>query len=148
MIHQAEDVYLPSGKVTGTRVAVGLGYNSLWERDRKNYEKWAAKFDREAEALVEALRAHGAQVIAWITLREPYESALVTQKQRDQFAKYGWYFWYVNERIRLLAERHPDVVIADWAAVSHEAGPTSDLIHLNRTGKLLMTEVLRSTLNP
>ena len=29
-------------------LVVGLGYNSLWERDRRRYSMWAARFDREA----------------------------------------------------------------------------------------------------
>jgi hypothetical protein len=29
---------------------MGLGHNSLWERDRANYDKWARKFDGEADA--------------------------------------------------------------------------------------------------
>ena len=52
MLHQVEDVFLPSGKQVGSLVAVGLGYNSLWERDRHRYDKWAARFDEQADEVI------------------------------------------------------------------------------------------------
>ena len=52
-------------------VVIGLGYNSLWERNRRNYDRWAARFDDEAGRLVATLKRLGAQQIVWVTLREP-----------------------------------------------------------------------------
>jgi hypothetical protein len=142
MLHQVEDTFLPRGKKVGSLVAVGLGYNSLWERDRYRYDKWAEKFDREADEVIRDLVAHGALKIAWVTLREPSPDAIETDHQRSQMERWGWYLPYVNERIRLLADRHPQVVVADWAAASPDAGYTYDLIHLNPAGARLMTNVI------
>ena len=51
MINQAVPLYLPPGRRVGPVVVVGLGYNSLWQPDRANFNAWAAQFDREADAL-------------------------------------------------------------------------------------------------
>ena len=48
----------------------------------------------------------------------------------------------MNERIRALAERHPELTIADWQAVSNQPELTKDLIHLNPSGVTLMTETV------
>ncbi|MEA3511553.1 MAG: S-layer homology domain-containing protein [Actinomycetota bacterium] len=142
MLHQVEDVFLPRNKTVGSLVAVGLGYNSLWERDRYRYDMWAERFDEQADEVIRDLVAHGALQIAWVTLREPSLEALQTEHQQDQMQRWGWYLPYVNERIRLLPARHPQVVVADWAAVSTGPGLTYDLIHLNPDGARLMTEVI------
>jgi hypothetical protein len=61
-----------------------------------------------------------------------------------QFRAYVWYFPYVNERLRLLPQRHPDVVLADWAAVSNQKGLTYDAMHLTKSGTRLMIDTIRS----
>jgi hypothetical protein len=142
MLHQVEDTFLPRGKKVGSLVAVGLGYNSLWERDRYRYEKWSERFDEQADEVIRDLVAHGALKIAWVTLREPSPEAIQTDHQRSQMERWGWYLPYVNERIRLLPDRWPQVVVADWATASSGPGWTYDLIHLNRPGAQLMTDVI------
>ena len=49
MIHNANKDLLAAGTPVGETVICGLGHNSLWERDRANYDKWATKFDGEAD---------------------------------------------------------------------------------------------------
>lgn len=58
-------------------------------------------------------------------------------------------FPYVNERIRALATRHPELAVADWQAVSNVPNLTKDLIHLNAAGVTLMTDrITRAVLGP
>ena len=77
-----------------------------------------------------------------MTLREPSPEAIITAQQREQNSRYGFYLWYVNERLRILAEENDDVVLADWAGVSSGPGNTYDLIHLNPTGARLMVKTI------
>ena len=129
MVKQAVPQYLPPGKRVGTVVVIGLGYNSLWQKDRANFNAWAAQFDREADSLIAELRRRGAKKIVWVTLREP-SPQVVTNAGRWQYDHYAWFFPYVNERLHALAQRQPDIALADWAAVSDHTGLTYDLIHL------------------
>ena len=43
----------------------------------------------------------------------------------------------------LLVARHPDVVLADWAAVSNASGLTYDAMHLTSEGIRLMIDTIR-----
>ncbi len=79
--------------------------------------------------------------MVWLTLRAP-TAELVTDAGRDQYERYAWFFPYVNERIRALASRHPELAIADWQAVSNVPDITKDLIHLNPAGVALMTDTI------
>jgi hypothetical protein len=145
MLHQIEDVFLPYGRAVNSYVVLAVGYNSLWEKDRLNYDtKWAPRFDRQAEELLDLVRSRGAREIAWVTLREASPEAIITSQQIDQNRRWGWYLYYVNERLRLLDAAYDDLVLADWAAVSAGPGNTYDLIHLNRTGALLMVDTIAS----
>ncbi len=56
--------------------------------------------------------------------------------------QYSWYFPYVNERLRALVPRHPEVTLADWSSASQHNGLTYDSIHLNPAGARLMTSVI------
>ncbi len=136
-------------RLAGTRIAplaiVGVGYNSLWERDRKNYRHWAEEFDRNTTRLVGTLRRQGAEQIVWVTLRNSRRS-VVPSSARWQFDKYSWYFPYVNERLRLLDKRNADVVLADWASVSNRPGITYDAIHLDPDGQALMARTIRRSI--
>ena len=129
-----------------TRIAplaiVGVGYNSLWERNRRNYANWAREFDRNAARLVRTLRRQGAEQVVWITLRDARRS-VIPSSSLWQFDKYSWYFPYVNERLRLLDERSPQVVLADWAEVSNKRGLTYDAMHLDPDGQALMARTIR-----
>jgi len=142
MIHQATDDLL-SNRTVGSVVVVALGYNSLWEKDRARYDAWAEKFDGEADALIADLQERGAQRVVWVTLRE-LTPELVAPGDEGQYAQYAWYFPYVNERIRLLPDRHPRVVVADWAEAGGRPGLTYDIIHLNPDGADLMSDVITS----
>lgn len=133
-------------RVGAARIAplaiVGVGYNSLWERSRKNYRHWAQEFDRSVTTLIRTLRRQGAQQIVWVTLRTPRRS-VVPPSARWQYDKYSWYFPYVNERLRLLDARNPHIVLADWAKVSNRPGLTYDAIHLDPDGQALMARTIR-----
>jgi peptidoglycan/LPS O-acetylase OafA/YrhL len=142
MIHQANDE-LPAPQLPiGDTVIVGLGHNSLWERDRVNYDAWAERFDDEVDELVATLERLGADRIIWITLREPSQS-VIPPAGMAQYQAYVWYFPYVNERLRALSARNPEVILADWAAVSNQSGLTYDAFHLTARGIDLMIAVIR-----
>ena len=147
MVKQAVPEFL-NARAVGSVVVVALGYNSLFEKERKDFARWSGLWDRGAEQLVRDLRACGAKKLVWVTLRDPSPD-LVTDAGRDQFNKYAWFFPYVNERIRALATREPGLALADWQAVSNVPGITKDLIHLNPSGVALMTAtVTRAVLGP
>ncbi|MEP7050515.1 MAG: acyltransferase family protein [Pseudomonadota bacterium] len=147
MVKQVVPEFL-NARAVGSVVVVGLAYNSLFEKDRKNYERWSGIWDRNAERLISDLKACGAKKIVWVTLRDPSPD-VVTDAGRDQYERYAWFFPYANERIRALAARHPELALADWQAVSNVAGITKDLIHLNPSGVALMTETIaRAVLGP
>lgn len=141
MVKQAVPKYLPPGRSVGSVVVIGLGYNSLWERNRKNFGDWAGQFDREANELVADLRARGAKKIVWVTVREPSHT-VVNADGEWQYEHYAWFFPYVNERLHALVHRQPDIALADWAAVSNTTGVTYDLIHLNPRGALVMAHAI------
>jgi hypothetical protein len=132
-------------RAQGRRVAplavVGIGYNSLWERDRRNYSKWAARFDRDASVLVRTLRSLGARQIVWLTLRE-LRPGLVPPGGHDQFARYAWYFPYVNNRLRRLDRRRRDVALARWHRAADRPGLTYDAIHTNTAGSRVMARTI------
>jgi peptidoglycan/LPS O-acetylase OafA/YrhL len=140
MVKQVVPEFL-NARGVGSVVVVALAYNSLFERDRKNYEHWSGIWDRGAERLLSDLKACGAKKVVWITLREPLPE-LVTDAGRDQWERYAWFFPYVNERILALAERHPELTLADWRAVANQPDLTKDLIHLSPSGVSLMTETV------
>jgi hypothetical protein len=140
MLHQIEDVYFKYGERVEPTVVLAIGYNSIWKRDRENFDLYAAKFDREAEAVLELIRAKGAREIVWVTLREPSPEAIITPQQIDQNYRFGFYLPYVNERLELLATKYEDLVLTDWAEVASTPGWTYDLIHLNPAGAQLMVE--------
>jgi peptidoglycan/LPS O-acetylase OafA/YrhL len=140
MVKQVVHEFLEERSV-GAIVVVGLAYNSLFEKERLHYERWAAIWDKEADRLIQTLKACGAKRIIWITVREP-SPELVTDAGKHQFEQYAWFFPYVNERIRLLPTRHAHVVLADWRSVANVPEITTDLIHLNPAGAKLMSETI------
>jgi hypothetical protein len=129
----------------GAAVVVGLGYNTSWQRNRANYKAWSDQFDRDAEDLITTVRQRGAQTIVWVTLREPSPD-VIPRAGRAEYRQSAWYFPYVNERLHALQQRHPDVLLADWAAISNRPGITYDTIHLNPDGARLMINLVRTTL--
>src|ERR1043166_4689879 len=131
----------------GSVVVVGVGYNTLWEKDRRNFQRWADNFDRTAEAMLTALKARGARKIVWVMVRElTPEHVPGNGASTMQISKYGWYFPYVNERLRALKERHPEITLADWMTAARQGGVTYDAIHLNTRGAELMVDVVRAAI--
>ena len=145
MIRIAERELSEARRRVSPVVVVGLGYNSLWERQRRNYDRWAGRFDDEAARLVATLKRLGAQQIVWVTLREPRRST-VPGGAVGELSQYSWYFPYVNARLRRLAERDPAVVRADWTTASNRPGLTYDSIHCNARGALLMGRTIKRTI--
>lgn len=141
MVDDAARQLRARGRRVAPLVVVGLGYNSLWERDRRNYSKWATRFDRHASVLVRTLRGLGARQIVWVTLRE-LRPGLVPPGGRDQFARYAWYFPYVNNRLRRLDRRRRDVAIAKWHNAADRPGLTYDAIHTNTRGSRVMSRII------
>jgi hypothetical protein len=146
MIGIAERELRASGARVAPLVVVGVGYNSLWEHDRKNYGHWAARFDAEADRLVDTLRRRGALQVVWVTIREP-KAHFLTPAGRGELHLYSWYFPYANERLRALDRRRDDVVLADWTAASTRPGLTYDSIHLTDKGGVLMARTIRRAID-
>lgn len=142
MVHQAARELAETRVAVSPTVIVGLGYNSLWEREGRNLARWNAQFDREAEGLLKVLRSLGARRVVWVDLREPTRD-LVPEKAQWQFDRYAWYYAYVNGRLRELPRSHPDVRVAPWSGVSRRTGITYDSIHLNPAGVRLMIDTIR-----
>jgi hypothetical protein len=146
MIGIAERELRASGRRVAPLVVVGVGYNSLWEKGRRNHGRWAARFDAEASRLVDTLRRRGAQQVVWVTIREP-KAHFLTPAGRGELHLYSWYFPYANERLRALDRRRDDVVLADWTAVSNRPGLTYDSIHLTAKGGVLMARTVRRAID-
>jgi hypothetical protein len=146
MLPAAERQLRAAGRRVAPLVVVGIGYNTLWERNRRRYDFWAARFDREAAQLLQTLRRLGARQFVWVTLREP-KAQFLTPLGRSELREYSWYFPYANERLRALDRARDDLVLADWAAVSDRRGLTYDSIHLTARGGLLMARTIRSAID-
>jgi hypothetical protein len=89
--------------------------------------------------------AKGARHVIWVTLRE-VKPQYISASAWAQIQPYYWYFPEVNDHLRAALARHPELSLADWAAVADAPGLTYDAIHLNSTGaaryaRLLRTEV-------
>ena len=131
-----DDYVAPQGPLPDVAV-VATGYNyPFWDPDR---------FDRSVDAMVNALVARGAHHVVWVTLRE-VKPQFISASAWVQVQPYYWYFPTVNQHLRAALSRHPELVLADWAAVADEPGLSYDAIHLNATGaaryaRLLRTEV-------
>jgi formylglycine-generating enzyme required for sulfatase activity len=133
---------LPRG--IGSVAIVALGYNTLWQKDRQNFARWAEAFDKSAETMLTALKQRGVRKIVWVMLRELHpDNVPGTSMASIQTSRYGWYFPYVNERLRALKERHPEIALADWVTAARQGGLTYDAIHLNPRGAELMVDVVR-----
>jgi hypothetical protein len=123
---------------------VAVGHNSVWERNRKNFGYWSKRFDAHAEEMLAALRERGVKKVVWVMLRE-LTPDLVPKGRQAEYEE-SWYFPYVNERLRLLQQRHPDIALADWPSASKTRGLTYDLIHVNPKGAVVMLKVLKAAL--
>jgi len=122
--------------LVGDVAVVATGYN---------YPYWdPARFDRSVDTMVANLLAAGAKRVVWVTLRE-VKPAFVSASAWAQIQPYYWYFPTVNEHLRAALARHPQLSLADWAAVADEPGLTYDAIHLNPVGAARMAELIRTT---
>src|SRR5207249_4340310 len=99
MIHTLNDELRSRGRGVPPLVIVGVGYDSLWERDRRHYAIWAREFDDQARSMLATLKRDGAQQFIWVTLRQPTH-AFTPSDAWWQVDKYAWYFPYVNEQLR------------------------------------------------
>jgi hypothetical protein len=123
-------------------VVIGIGYNSLFQRNRRRYDYWARRWDRAAAWLLRTLRRKGARQFVWVTLREPTRRT-VPRRSIGELRYYSWYFPYVNERLRRLDHRRDDVTLADWTRAGNRNGITYDSIHLNSRGGPLMARTIK-----
>lgn len=131
-------------KSVGPVAIVALGYNSLWEKDRKNFDRWASQFEGDVETMMSALKERGAKKIVWVMLRElTPEQVPKGHGAMAQYKAYAWYFPYVNERLRAIKARHPEMALADWPSASQQGGLTYDAIHLNPRGAELFVSVVK-----
>jgi hypothetical protein len=122
----------------GDNAIVATGYN---------YPYWdPARFDRSIDQMVAALKAKGVKRIFWVTIREVkpayyrYWNGLSAEYKR----LYGAYPT-ANNQLRRATDRHPQLSIIDWAAVSDRVGLTSDPIHLNLFGATTYAALARGT---
>ncbi len=138
MVDQLEDRMLKPRVASnsadlGDTVIVAGGYN---------YPYWdPAGFDRDIDSMIATLRAGGVKNIIWVTLRE-VRREYVSTSAWNQIQKYSFYFPRVNQHLRDALDRHPDLVLADWAAIGDQPGLTYDAIHLNPTGAQLYSDML------
>ena len=142
MINPAERELRTSRRRVAPLVVIGVGYNSLFQRNRRRYGYWARRWDREAVRLLATLRRKGARQFVWVTLREPTPRT-VPRRSVGELRYYSWYFPYVNERLRRLDRRRGDLVLANWAKASNRSGLTYDSIHLNSRGGRLMARTIK-----
>ncbi|MGZ4617284.1 MAG: hypothetical protein ACXV3F_00865 [Frankiaceae bacterium] len=142
MLHVANRTLQADRRPVGSVAVIMIGYNSLWQQNRYRYDVWARKFDTEADQLVATVKSLGAKKIVWVTLRNSNQSNSPPSSWWG-LDKYAWYFGYVNERLHDLVRRHPEIALADWAAVSNKRGVTYDIIHLSQQGLPLMSEVVK-----
>jgi lysophospholipase L1-like esterase/cell division septation protein DedD len=131
----------------GPIAVVALGYNSIWEKDRKNFQRWSDRFDKSVEDMLALLKERGARKIVWVLLRELTPDLVPNGGVAiSQYHKYSWYFPYVNERLRAIKKRHPEMALADWATAARRNGVTYDAIHLNPRGAELMIGVVQAAI--
>jgi hypothetical protein len=128
------DYIAPQGSI-GDIAVVATGYN---------YPFWdPARFDRAIDASVDTLVAKGVRHVIWVTLRE-VKPQYISASAWQQIQPYYWYFPEVNQHLHAALARHPELVLADWAAIADRPGITYDAIHLNTTGATLYAQLLRS----
>ena len=106
----------------GDDAVVATGYN---------YPYWApARFDAAIDQMMNALIARGVQRVFWVTMREvkpawyPKWNGL-SAAYKKLFVTYPT----ANEQLRTAMKRWPQLNILDWAAITDQAGITSDAIH-------------------
>ncbi|MEO6123262.1 MAG: hypothetical protein ABIR32_06095 [Ilumatobacteraceae bacterium] len=107
-----------------------------------NYRYWdPARFDTDIDHMIATLEAGGVQHIIWVTLRE-VKPEFITDSAWRQIQPYYFYFPRVNQHLRDAVQRHPNLMLADWASIADQPGLTYDAIHLNPTGASLYSSML------
>ena len=142
MVDEAADDLVEHRTQVDKVVVVALGYNSLWERGREDFDYWSGLFDRNARRMVRTLHAAGARKIVWVTLRDAPRSAIAPE-DLDQFDSFAWYFPWVNQRLQALDRERTDVALADWTRLGDRRGITYDAIHLDPDGAALYARMVR-----
>lgn len=128
------DFVSPAGALPEVAV-VATGYN---------YPYWdPGRFDRSVDAMVDTLVAKGVRHVVWVTLRE-VKPQYVSAGAWADVQPYSWYFPEVNQHLRAALPRHPELTLADWAALADQPGLSYDAIHLNTTGAALYARLLRT----
>ncbi len=129
----AAEIAEREGHLIGEVAVVAVGYNyPFFDPPR---------FDRSIDRMVNALKAGGAKHIVWVTLR----NATKANSPRSgwfQVDRYAWYFDDVNRHLEAALDRHPELSLADWEAISDRIGLTYDAIHLNTVGARLMADLI------
>ncbi|MGI9603260.1 MAG: hypothetical protein ACR2QE_15335 [Acidimicrobiales bacterium] len=130
----AADVIRREAHRVGDVAVVAVGHNyPYWDPDR---------FDRAIDSVVNNLLAAGARRVVWVTLRHATH-ANSPPSSWWQVDRYAWYYPTVNGHLRRALDRHPELSLADWAAISGGTGLTYDSIHLNTTGQDAMAQLIR-----
>jgi len=112
-----------------------------------NYPYWdPERFDRAIDAVIHNLKAAGAEKVIWVTLRHATH-ANSPPSSWWQVDRYAWYFPTVNAHLRRALDRHPELSLADWAAISGGLGLTYDSIHLNTAGQAAMAQLIRRSVD-
>ena len=147
MIRKAIEELRQSQAPLGSVAVIALGYNSLWQKQRQNFQRWSNAFDKDVEDMLALLKSRGVRKVVWVLLREltPELAQLAPQQRvsQRQFELYAWYFPYVNERLREIKKRHPELALADWATAARRTGVTYDAIHTTPAGSELYVDVVR-----
>ena len=115
------DLVAAYGPRLGKVVAVVAGYNEPEQ-----------EFADTLEQSLAALRSVGVQRVVWATLSE----------RRSDLAR-------MNVTLAAAAQRHPDLILVDWAAASrvHTDWFQDDGIHLTYTGAIAMARLLRDAID-
>ncbi|MDH3706354.1 MAG: hypothetical protein OES57_09820, partial [Acidimicrobiia bacterium] len=134
----AADVIREEAWRVGDVAVVAIGHN---------YPYWdPARFDRALDAVVHNLAAAGAEHVIWVTLRHATH-ANSPPSAWWQVDRYAWYYPTVNGHLRRALDRHPQLSLADWAAISSGTGLTYDSIHLNTRGQAAMADLIRRSVD-
>ncbi len=106
----------------GDDAVVATGYN---------YPYWApTRFDASIDQMMSALLAKGVQRVYWVTMREvkPAWYSKWNGLAKPYQTLYRTYP-FANDQLRNAMSRWPQLSILDWAAITDQAGVTSDAIH-------------------
>lgn len=119
----------------GDNVVVALGHN-----EAPNRAALASNLDSMMQAL------DGVPNIVWVKLRD-VRAEDVSARGWQRIAGYRNTFAIVNEELERLADRWPQLVLADWTSVAYRSGISYDAIHLNPLGGQLMADLLWREMN-